>query len=248
MSDGGEVAVSLSSYVLGRLFGPEEGARALAAMLAEKMPWRDLVPAVGVVRTIAAMRPVSLRSDVGASHIAKCRSRHFCWAYSTGATTWVTVDDDVTASPRTLRWLLEAVGGEDPRICIAPCVLRGGRTFAMHNVEWSPVHYERELSDGGRVRRAVRGGLGLVAMNRSAMHAVAGQSPTWWDGETIAKAPFAESWPEQRWLGEDLSFFERATAARVTIEALVTGETRHAERGLRLDDLMSPEKETPREH
>jgi len=231
-----KVFVSCSSYVLGQLFGPVRACE----LMTESVKHESRKPpcfAVEALRRLARLADVTLRLDGGASHIGKSRSRHFSAALASDCDVWVSIDDDVSANTETLQWLLAAVAGEKARVCIAPCVLRNGDAV---NVEWSPVYYERSVQ-GGRVRRAVAGGFGLVAMNRAAMVAAAGAAPTWkdpHDGE-VKPAPFLELLTaDGSWVGEDVAFFRRLPRD-VDVEALTSGRTMHAGFDLSLEALSA---------
>lgn len=230
------VYASCSSYVLGRMLGQRNAEAAITAAVvqATDAPLEGgTVPAVQTLRRVAESFDTALRVDGGAVCIAKARTRHLDAALESGRDVWVTVDDDVEASVRTVRWLVEAVHDTQPSICIVPCWLRTERVV---NVEWSPVYTTRALSDGGAARRATRGGFGLVAVNRAAMLAVADASPEFTDSDGMRKrAAFFERFQGGQWLGEDFAFFSRVPAS-VRVEALITGETSHAGQLLNLRD------------
>lgn len=227
--------VSCSSYVLGSLFGP---ARA-CELITEAVKHETKKPpcfAVEALRRLTKLADVKLRVDGGASHLGKSRSRHFFDALSSDCDVWISIDDDVSATAETLGWLLDAVRGDAPRVCIAPCLLRGS---GVVNVEWSPVYLERSLVSGGVARRASAGGFGLVAMNRAAMVLAAGAAPSWKDGHdgAVKPAPFLEMLSSDGvWTGEDIAFFRRLPR-EVEVEALTEGRTNHAGYELSLEAL-----------
>lgn len=227
--------ISCSSYVLGQLFGPTEASsRITKAVQDERLPLPCF--AVAAIRELAVISEATLRVDGGASHIGKSRSRHFYEALQSDCDVWVTIDDDVTATPTTLAWLLNAVEGTTPRVCIAPCVLRNGNAV---NVEWHPVFLERIVLPNGMVRRASAGGFGLVAMNRTAMQLAARSAPSWKDPHDghMKPAVFLEKLDaDGTWTGEDVAFFRRLPR-EVEVEALVTGKTMHAGHELALEAL-----------
>lgn len=234
-----KVFASCSSYVLGQLFGP---ARACELMTDAVKHGSRKPPcfAVEALRRLSKLADVTLRLDGGASHIGKSRSRHFFDALSSDCAAWVSIDDDVSASTQTLQWLLAAVEGETARVCIAPCILRGGEAV---NVDWSPVYYERNVMgfEAGRARRALAGGFGLVAMNRPAMVAAAGAAPSWKDPHDglMKPAPFLEMLSaDGTWTGEDVAFFRRLPRD-VDVEALTTGKTNHGGFELSLEALSA---------
>lgn len=152
---------------------------------------------------------------------------------------WVSIDDDVEVSLQTAQWMLQAIEGCDPRIVIVPCLLRNSQTV---NIDFAKLVIERALPDGGMVRRCTWGGFGLVAMNRHAMQIVADTAPQFRDDDGVMKpAPFYEILENGRWYGEDISFFERVAHLenRITVEALITGESIHGGQRLDLSVLRS---------
>lgn len=231
------VYASCSSYVLGCLYGPARAAELVneaVAHPAKKPP----IFAVTALRALTKLADVTLRVDTGATHIGKSRSRHFYAALQSECDVWLTIDDDVSASPETVAWLIACVDIHTPCVCIAPYIQRGGQADVA-SVEFSPVYYERTLLPaGGSARRALRGGFGLVAMNRAAMKAIATASPSFRDDDGQTKpAAFLEILTEHgKWLGEDLSFFARVPR-EVEVMALTTGKTIHAGHELALDVL-----------
>lgn len=234
------VYATISSYVLGKLVGAKPAEAFITEAVAKgTLPDDAPVPATPSLHVLAEMYDVALRVDGGATCIARARSRHLAAALESKRDVWVTMDDDVAATPSTLHWLVEAVEGPEPRICFAPYLLRNAAGVAC--VEWTSVYMDRKLSGGGLARRARRGGFGLVAMNRAAMQAAALGAPQYIDDDgTRRPAPFLELITDQgSWLGEDLAFFHRL-APGVLVEALVTGETWHAGAPLDLTECNGP--------
>jgi hypothetical protein len=177
---------------------------------------------------------VTLRIDGGGSHLGKSRSRHFHDAFVSDCDVWLSIDDDVSASPLTLQLLLCAVQGPTARVCVAPCLMRGS---GAANIEWSQVYLERNIEPGGTARRIRAGGFGLVAMNRAAMKAAVTAAPSWKDFDGLKGAPFLEMLSDDgTWVGEDIAFFRRLPR-EVEVEALTTGKTIHAGYELCLEAL-----------
>ena len=228
------VFASLSAYVTGRLAGQKAASALVTELVKRGAAAADipelLQPALAGALTLhrlAALYSTTLQVDGGGTRIAVTRSRHLYEAEKSGADVWVTVDDDVEASERTLRWLVEAVTSDsEPRVCVAPCLLRES---SVANVEWHPLYLTRRLEGGGKARRIIRAGFGLVAVNRKAMKLVSERSSLFRDSDGQLKpTAFLETYDAdtQRWHGEDSSFFRRLPEA-VLSEALVTGETGH---------------------
>lgn len=226
--------VSCSSYLLGQVFSPREGTKMLQDACADVLKPAP-VAAVEAIRALRDLADLTLRVDCGATHIGKTRSRHFNDALKSECDAWLTIDDDVTATKETLAALLECVSVSEPRICIAPCLLRASDVV---NVEWEYIVRELRMPSGNAIRNAVRGGFGLVAMNRAALESAANVAPSWLDDDGSRKlAPFLETLsPGGKWLGEDLAFFARLPP-RVEVWALTTGATTHAGATLNLADV-----------
>ena len=219
-----KVFASCSSYVLGCLTGPHQATELITKAVSDPAH-EQVLPAVHALRELRSLADIALRVDGGATHIGKSRSRHFAAALDSDADVWFYIADDTDTTRETLAWLLDAVDRDEPTFCIAPCTLRGDS--GVVSVEWSPIYHARNLSNGGRARRAARGD-GIGVMNRAALIAIAQNSPTWRDDHDgrIKPAPYAEVLePGGPWYGEDLSLCRRLDG--VTFEALVTGETTH---------------------
>lgn len=227
------IFASLSAYVTGRLAGQQTASvmvtelirRGATAEIPELL--RPALAGALTLQRLARLYETTLRVDGGGTRIAVTRSRQLYEAEKSGADVWVTVDDDVEASEQTLRWLVEAVTSDsEPRVCVAPCLLRES---SVANVEWHPLYLTRQLPRDGKTRRIVRGGFGLVAVNRKAMQLICERTCSFRDSDGQLKpAAFLETYDvdTQRWHGEDSSFFRRLPQV-VICEALVTGETAH---------------------
>lgn len=219
-----KVFASCSSYVLGCLTSPRQATELISRAVAD-VNVEQVLPAVHALRELRDLADLALRVDGGATHIGKSRSRHFAAALESDADVWFYIADDTDTTRETLGWLLDAVNREEPSFCFAPCTLRGDS--GVVSVEWSPIYSVRNLSNGGKARRAARGD-GIGAMNRAALIEIAKNSPTWRDDSDgyLKPAPYAEILePGGAWYGEDLSICRRLDG--VTCEALITGETTH---------------------
>ena len=233
-----QVFVSLSSYVLGKAMGQ---VQAVAAMNREVETQEGKLPLAGL-ETIKRIRDhveVALLLDSGSSNIAKHRCRQFDAAHLSKCDAWITIDDDVELSPFTVRALLEALEFADPVVVIVPCLIRN--SFVV-NVEFPKIYATTRLASGALLRGAVRGGFGCVGMNRPALDLIAMHSKRFTDDDAISKpAPFEHVFeqPSGRWLGEDLSFFERLRQVpelrSVLVVALLTGETCHDGQSIQLE-------------
>lgn len=241
------VFASCSSYTLGQMTSPVDACALISGAVGD-VSREQLLPAVHALRELRKLDvEIELRVDGGSTYLAKSRSRHLAAALESTCDVWLTIDDDLDTTRETLALLLAAVASRTgPSICFAPYLLRHGSDVAFGGgsdvacVEWSPVYLERPVGyvvDGpsGFVRRAVRGGFGLVAMNRAALEVVQLTVPSFRDNDGKMKpAAFLEQLNAAgEWLGDDLAFYSRMKGSDVVIEGLLTGETTHA--GQRLD-------------
>lgn len=246
------IFISLSVYALAKELGADDAVAEVHRQLAELAACAasgigDYLPAVKAIARLRLLDEVELRVDAGATCIGKARSRAFHAFRKSAASTWVSIDDDVDATKQTLEWLVEAVhpGGlvarlYPPRICLAPCLLRGPRQEPTLNVELPQVVTHRRLSNGGLVRNCNGGGFGLVALNRGAVDAIVASalacSPKFNDGigdldwldddKEIKLAVFHDELAQGKWWGEDRSFFRRVPKS-VYIECLAAGVVAH---------------------
>jgi hypothetical protein len=238
-----KIFVTCASYVLGRILGQQEAAGEMQAQLhylasGARAERPGILPAMRTVTALSRVAEVVARCDGGCSDVAKYRSRMLHEFLASDCTAWMSIDDDVEANDATLRDLLIASRALTPTVAVAPCLLRDGRTV---NVRWPAVYVEAMLSSGTLVRKCEAAGFGLVMMNRAAAESVARIAYRFVDDDGKEKAAtffpiVLESDGSDRWLGEDLSFFERAR----TVEkwALLSGATRHAGHTLEFARLL----------
>jgi len=258
------IFISLSVYALAKELGADDAvaevhrqlaelaavSRASEAALVPTLWPGGILPACKAIARLRLLDEVELRIDAGATCIGKARSRAFHAFRKSAASTWVSIDDDVDATTQTLEWLVEAVRcpSREPKICLAPCLLRGPRQEPTLNVELPQVVRHRRLSNGGLVRNCNGGGFGLVALNRAAVDAVLtvaklDERSIWLDDDGETKlAVFHDELSEGKWWGEDRSFFRRLPRD-VYIECLASGVVAHD--GAVLDLSKVPELGAP---
>lgn len=218
--------VTMSSYLMGKIMGHEAAVAKMKALCTvDALTGPPPIPGILTIRHLKDICEIAAHLDTGSAHLSKLRSKHFTAAFDSGLP-WLTVDDDVEASERTLRWMLEAIDTSEPTVVIGPCLFRGK---AIVNVEYTKVYSTRRLSDGGVVRTCERGGAAFMAVNRPAMARIAAQAPEFLDdGGKPYYAAFLEYFCQGgQWLSEDLSFCQRCRALGIAIEALQAGETAH---------------------
>ena len=228
--------VSTMIYALGKQLGFAPAVAEFHTQLAA--PNRESLPVVRAIARLRNSHEFALSVDAASVRIAVSRSRAFHAARASGADVWLSIDDDVEAETRTLRALIEAVDDPEPRICFAPYWQRGAERIAA---QLAAFPLARALKSGAETLAAVAGGFGLVAVNRAALDAIAEYCAAdlrYVDADHVDRiAAFQESLVDGRWLGEDVSFFRRAAAAGVRIEALATGTVAHDGRVLKLEEI-----------
>lgn len=245
------IFASMSCYTLGRALGIEGAAKELGKQFrSPPSAGENFLPGVRCIRRLQLMGDVELRLDTGSTVIAKARSRHFHAALESSADVWFSVDDDVEGSTETLAWMLEAVDGLTPAICLAPYLLRRNESAPpMVDVDLPKVQIEKLLSAGGRACSATTGGFGLVCMNRAALVAVASDNADmrYQDDDGVERlGVFHDLFQPPpgllgigkpaRWLGEDRSFFARVPK-RVDLWCLRRGFTAHNGYGFNAEHL-----------
>jgi hypothetical protein len=220
------IFLSVSLYALAK----EHGARVARQLFRDQLeqPGADSLPCVRVIARLREAHDVKLFPDFGGSAVAKMRSRAAAAAAESGCEVWISCDDDVEAPGDVLRDLLEAVAGDAPAVCIAPCWLRGAEVV---NIATEPgaVSAVRGLPSGGRTVKCLAGGFGLVAVNRPALEQAIAAHPEllYLDDDGKEKcALFSEVIARRRWWGEDLSFFRRLPEG-TRVECLIAGATSH---------------------
>ena len=229
------IFVSTMIYASGKQLGFELAVAEFHRQLCT--PSASSLPVVRSIARLQELEEVQLMIDPAATSIAKARCRAFHAAARSSADVWISIDDDCEATVDTFDLLIQAArtGGD---VIIAPCLLRGqDRT----NVALFKLELERQLIDGARLKRAHFGGFGIAAVSRHAMNRLTDKySPEleYRDHDQVQRlALFSEQLACGQWVGEDLAFCARATAAGLTIEALATGVTMHDGQGLLLAEL-----------
>lgn len=235
------ICVSIAIYALAKELGAAAAKQEFMRQL--NAPGADSLPSVRTLARLRELGDVRLVLDAGATSIAKTRSRAAFTANQTASDIWVSVDDDVEVDGPTLRDLLEAVAGDDPAVCVAPCWLRGAEVVAIA-VAPGAVATPRGLPSGGQAVPILAAGFGCVAVNRACLAAMVAGHPelAFVDDDSQTKvALFLEDLARERWWGEDLWFFRR-TPPGARVEALIQGATIHD--GQALDLATIPERST----
>jgi len=243
------IVVSTMVYALGKELGFEAAEAEFHRQLKE--PTNESLPCVRTIHRLRSLGlPVGLRLDCNAVSIGMARSRAFHAAHELTAPgdIWLMVDDDVEADTQTLKHLLEAVRGEEPRICLAPYVLREA---SVVSVAIPSDAKPRLLDTGAIVWPTTGGGLGLTAVNAAALlrMTIAYSHLRYVDSDQVPRLAMFHELIEKgegdfagTWLGEDVSFCRRASSIGIPVEALGTGHVKHAGQTLQLDVVRPPSK------
>jgi len=250
-----KLLISTMLYSLSRELGPEAAAEELNRQIKElSSPFagernpEDFLPVAYTIARAMRVFDVGLYIDAGGTQIGKCRSRALAHAMKHPEfEVWLSVDDDVECTLPTLVAMYDAVSGGAPSICIGPCFVRNR---ALVNVAFPQVVVERKLvASGAKLRTALYGGFGIVALSQEALVRITADCG-WFvdDDNAIRPMAFADVVSDTNavtgdapgrisaWFGEDLSFFLRVPKS-VRVEALLTGHTRHAGETLNLARL-----------
>jgi hypothetical protein len=243
------VCASVITYELGKRLGPTEAAAEFHRQASCLVDAETDLPSARCVRRLRRLADVALIHDAGGTSIGIGRSRQFTMALQTGADVWLSIDDDLDCSSETLTHLLGAIDPGAEQIVIVPYWLR--QATPMVAVTLDPEFtLERVTGTGARLRRAITGGFGLVAVTRPAMLAMVKAWPGLeyldGDGETRI-GMFIEFIRAGFWYREDFAFFSRVPRS-TRVEALLTGYTDHAGKPLRLDQAdRHPMMQVPRD-
>lgn len=238
------ILLSVITYELSKRLGTsaahdEFNRQALDTLLAVPSS-EPILPAALVARRLRRLAEVALLHDAGGTSIGHARSRAFSVA-ERGARNgkidmWISCDDDTQATQETLQHLVRSIDPDQPQIVIVPYWLR--QEAPMVSITLDPdAPLDRVSASGARLRRALYGGFGLVAVSRAALVEL-GQlwrDLTFVDDDSVERIGiFAEFIREGWWFREDYAFFSRVPA-HIRIEALLTGVTDHDGRVLRLE-------------
>jgi hypothetical protein len=220
--------ITISSYVLGRLYSPKLASNILTEMVTQPLASTTPLPGCTTIRTIWQILQgrggeADLHADGGGSHIAKTRSRHFSAAVTAGADVWITVDDDVEADEKCLGAMLLLLDVKEPRIVGAPCLMRDTGTANFEE----PAITRPTQDFPVRHREIAAIGTGLLGVNRAALDRLTATEPSLLDHGGELYPVFAEVRDGRHWYGEDISFCRRAQSAGIPILACLTGTTRH---------------------
>jgi hypothetical protein len=183
-------------------------------------------------RTLAAARTLEELNVMTSGHtlITKARSVAAGLFLASNADVWLTCDDDVYADSDVLERLLSVVR-ETRGIASVPCALRSGVAINVTLPLLAPV---RALGKRAHVVQALRSGLGLVAMHKDAIRAMAGAVPHVTVGGDYPALFLEHVSSEGAWVGEDIAFTSLASELGVAMHALLDAPCNHAGRWAQL--------------
>lgn len=249
-----KVFVSVATYELTRLLGPELSGKVFTKMCIDPLlPRGGSTPAcVGIVTNLLEQGRI-LDFEVELFHLAgtnlpKMRSRAAHAALKSGADVWMMLDDDLYCDESTMLNCLAIVDSKStivddrPVVVALPYLMRGTREESSRvNVQFAEPPNVVYTAGGVPCRRVLRAGCGMMLLNRAALEKVstAKCAPEFKDEDGIIKPALFETMfdDERRWLGEDLSFCVRLGACRIEIHAPMLGTSVHAGNGLQLSEL-----------
>jgi hypothetical protein len=212
---------------LGELEGGPEQELALIRQH-EQLRGESAWPAYRTVGELDNVEPFVLVSDASGS-ISQSRSRmagRFWRGFGSECDVWLSVDDDIFADRSVLARLVAECRRTGGMVSV-PYLLRDGKTASVSGVH--KVHDE--------VLCARTSGMGLVAMHRNAIEALAPSAPRAIDDKG-ARYPalfleFIDEW--LGWLGEDIAFSHRMAALHMLWHLLPDAPVCHAGRWSRLN-------------
>lgn len=233
------ILASVITYELSKRLGKVKAAELVHRQAGSLLdaPNEQVLPAIRVIRELRRRSEVAFLHDAGGTSIGHARSRAFSVACAGDVDAWISIDDDTECSPETVAHLLGAL--PDAGIVIVPALLR--QETPCVNITLDPEHpLERVTATGARLRRALYGGFGMVAVTRAAlreMQRIYAPNLTFLDDDGKERVGvFCEFIREGWWLREDYAFFSRVPPS-IHVEALCTGETNHAGLHLTLEKL-----------
>lgn len=238
------ILLSVITYELSKRLGKKvaqaEFHRMAQETIIDSPSGEKILPAAMVCRRLRRLAEVALLHDAGGTSIGHARSRAFSVA-ERGARNgkidlWISCDDDTQADQETLNHLVRSIDPDQPQIVIVPCWLRQETPVVNITLD-ADAPLDRVSASGARLRRALYGGFGIVAVSRAALIEL-GQlwrDLTFIDDDSVERIGiFCEFLKDGWWYREDYAFFSRVPA-HIRIEALLTGTTDHDGKILRLD-------------
>jgi len=212
---------------LGELEGGPEQELALIRQH-EQLRGESAWPAYRTLGQLDKVEPFILVSDASGS-ISQSRSRmagRFWRGFGAACDVWLSVDDDIYADESVLARLV-GLARKTGGMASVPYLLRDGKTGSVAGVT--------RMSDEHLCARS--SGMGLVAMHRTAIEALAERAPRAVDDKG-ARYPalfleFIDEW--LGWLGEDIAFSRRMAESHMLWHLLPDAPVCHSGRWSRLN-------------
>ena len=231
------IYVTTSVYALAKQHGFSEADKRFSQMVAE--PNGSSLACARAIARLRHLDELGLRVDMGVGTAAKMRSRmaDYAWQNRERCDVWAALDDDCEATLETFQKGLTLVRATKGIVTI-PYMLRRAEDqsdcLSCSLVEPPLV----TVVAGVHCARSKVGGMGLVLTHRDALELIRRDGGAPWfhdldDGGAKRPALFAELQSNDRWYGEDWSFFLRVPPA-VQVLALLEGVSQHEGRVLPL--------------
>jgi hypothetical protein len=196
------------------------------------------IPAALTIARVASLEPVQLNVNAGATVIGKARSLAAKEFLASKADTWLSCDDDVSASTDALQTAISQARAE-PCLVIVPCLLRNttvSKSGPIVNLRAAPVSIQSRAPSGGKVETVDAGGFGCFAVSRAVVervHKSAGEAADFRFEGGFVRSLFRDEIIDHDWVTEDLAFCRRVAALGYPRWAVRVGSSVHA--GQRLD-------------
>jgi hypothetical protein len=191
------------------------------------------------IRRLRELDELGLRVDMGVGTAAKMRSRmaDYAWDARERCDVWCALDDDCEATLDTFQMALKVVRHTKGIVTIPYMLRRAEDQSECLSCALVEPPLVRVVA-GVHVTRSKVGGFGLVLTHRDALERIRKDGGAPWfsdldDGGRSRPALFAELQANDRWYGEDWSFFLRVPAG-VEVDALLEGVSHHEGRVLPL--------------
>jgi hypothetical protein len=170
----------------------------------------------------------------GSTYVTRARSRAAGKFLASKSDVWLTCDDDVLVEKEGIENLVRACRATRGVVSV-PLLIRGGTSVCFGHVPMNPALVVEH--DGVPLFPIEMTGMGLVAIHREVLEAVAPAVPLTNRGETdgmVFRAFFTETIREGMWVGEDYHFCILAREAGKPVHLLLETQGTHAGRTCKL--------------
>jgi hypothetical protein len=170
----------------------------------------------------------------GSTYVTRARSRAAGKFLASGCDVWLTCDDDVLVEKEGIAALVRACRSTRGVVSV-PLLIRGGTGACWGNVPMNPATIVE--ADGVSLFPIETTGMGLVAIHREVLNAIAPNVPVTSRGENdgmVFRAFFTETIRNETWVGEDYHFCILAREAGKPVHLVLDVEGTHAGRTCKL--------------